>query len=236
MRILWLTDSTLTELTLLVLAFVLTAVIGLERQYRLKAAGFRTHTLVGLGSALFTLVSAYGFSGMTVPGTPVDPSRIAAQVVSGIGFLGAGVIFVRRDSISGLTTAASIWVTAAVGMACGANLPLLGVMTTILYLTSVGPLGRLTRHFHSVRPESRVILRYREGVGALRTTLTLAVTKGYEAVVTDTRSIGRQGAASCYEAVICLVNVPGAVAEPLLDDIAEIPGVMSARIAGLDVE
>jgi putative Mg2+ transporter-C (MgtC) family protein len=125
----WVSSTTWTETTLLGLAFVLSAVIGLERHRRFKSAGLRTHTLVGVGSAVFTLVSAYGFA--DVPGrgaAAVDPSRIAAQVVSGVGFLGAGVIFVRRGSVSGLTTAASVWLTAAVGMACGAGLPALAVM------------------------------------------------------------------------------------------------------------
>ncbi|MFP3380477.1 MgtC/SapB family protein, partial [Bacillus sp. SIMBA_069] len=101
----------MTQLLLLALAFALSAIIGVERERRLKSAGLRTHILVGLGSALFTLVSAYGFVSLGLPAT--DPSRIAAQVVTGIGFVGAGVIFVNRGNVVGLTTAASIWVTAA---------------------------------------------------------------------------------------------------------------------------
>ena len=112
-------------------AFVLSALIGLERELRQKSAGLRTYTVVGLSSALFMLVSKYGFTDVLAPGTVVlDPSRVAAQIVSGIGFLGAGIIFVRGSSVRGLTTASTVWLTAAVGAACGAGLPLLALATT----------------------------------------------------------------------------------------------------------
>src|SRR3954453_10746687 len=141
---LWLGGTELvTELLLLLFAFVLSAVIGIERERRLKSAGLRTHILVGLGSALFTLVSAYGFAPLGLETT--DPSRIAAQVVTGIGFVGAGVIFVNRGNVVGLTTAASIWVTAAVGMACGAGLPIIAAAGTALHPVAGGPLPTAER-------------------------------------------------------------------------------------------
>ncbi len=118
------------QLGALALAFVLSALIGLEREYRHKSAGLRTHSLVGLAAALIVLVSKYGFLDTAAAGRPADPARVAAQIVSGIGFIGAGVIFVRRDSVRGLTTAAIIWLTAAVGMACGAGLPILALAVT----------------------------------------------------------------------------------------------------------
>src|SRR4051794_41245316 len=107
---------------------------------RAKSAGLRTHTLVGLGSAVFMLVSKYGFGDLIhVAGVSIDPSRIAAQVVSGIGFIGGGLIFVRRDIVRGLTTAATVWVAAAVGMAAGAGLPGVAVGTTAGdFIISVG--------------------------------------------------------------------------------------------------
>ena len=115
----------------LALAFVLSSLIGLEREIRQKSAGLRTYTLVGFASALIILISKYGFTDILVSGQVVlDPSRIAAQIVSGIGFIGGGVIFVRRDAVRGLTTAATVWLTAAVGMACGAGLPILAVVVT----------------------------------------------------------------------------------------------------------
>lgn len=106
------------EITLrLLVALLLGGIIGIEREFRSKDAGFRTHFLVALGSALFCIVSQYGF------GTDLkDSSRVAAQVVSGIGFLGAGTIIFQRNSVRGLTTAAGLWVTAAIGLACGTGM------------------------------------------------------------------------------------------------------------------
>jgi putative Mg2+ transporter-C (MgtC) family protein len=110
----------------LAIALVLGAVIGFERELDRQPAGFRTHSLVALGSALFTIISAYGFVG-----TP-DPTRIAAQIVSGIGFIGAGTILHHRGSIRGLTTAASLWSVAAIGMAAGAGMLVMAVIGTVL--------------------------------------------------------------------------------------------------------
>src|SRR5690348_16094382 len=130
----------------LFVAFGLTALIGLERELQGKSAGVRTQTIVGTAAALIMLVSKYGFGDVLTPGlVVVDPSRVAAQIVSGIGFLGAGIIIVRRGSVHGLTTAASVWESAAIGMAAGAGLLLLAsVMTGMHLLIIVGfmPLAR----------------------------------------------------------------------------------------------
>jgi len=117
----------------LLLAAFLGGIIGFQREKANKPAGLRTHILICLGSALFTVVSALGFTGN------VDPSRIAAGVVTGIGFIGAGVIFrgMRGDKVMGITTAASIWVTAAIGIAAGAGLYIIAsvvAMVTVLVL------------------------------------------------------------------------------------------------------
>src|ERR1700679_2628431 len=117
-----------TQLGELGLAFVLSALIGVEREIRHKRAGLRTYTLVGFGAALIMLVSKYGFMNILETNRVVlDPSRIAAQIVTGIGFIGGGLIFVRRTNVRGLTTAAIVWLTAAIGMACGAGLPVLAL-------------------------------------------------------------------------------------------------------------
>lgn len=135
----WLSTETqgqsLMQLGELALALVLSSLIGLEREIRImKSAGVRTHTLVGVAAALLMLVSKYGFSNVIVQNQIVlDPSRVAAQIVSGIGFIGGGLIFVQRDIVRGLTTAAGIWLTAAVGMACGAGLPVLALFVTASY-------------------------------------------------------------------------------------------------------
>ena len=130
----------------LFVAFGLTALIGLERELQGKSAGIRTQTIVGTAAALILLVSKYGFTDVLTPDlVVVDPSRVAAQIVSGIGFLGAGIIIFRRGSVHGLTTAAAIWESAAIGMAAGAGLLLLACMVTAMhFLVVVGflPLAR----------------------------------------------------------------------------------------------
>ena len=119
-------------------AFALSAAIGLEREIRHKSAGLRTYTVVGMTAALFLLVSKYGFTDVLLDGRIVlDPSRVAAQVVTGIGFIGAGLVFVRGDRVQGLTTAATVWLVTAIGMACGAGLPLLALGVTIAYFVLV---------------------------------------------------------------------------------------------------
>ena len=123
-------DATYMELTIrLMLALLLGGAIGIEREYRAKEAGFRTHFLVALGSALFCLVSQFGF-GVDLK----DSSRVAAQVVSGIGFLGAVTIIFQKNVVRGLTTAAGLWVTAAIGLACGTGMYLAAVLTTAMVL------------------------------------------------------------------------------------------------------
>lgn len=118
----------------IVVAVLCGYIIGFERELRLKEAGVRTHCLVACGAALMMIISKYGFfdMGETMQGVrTADPARIAAQVVSGIGFIGSGIIFVNRNSISGLTTAAGIWTTAGVGMAIGGGMYLTGIAITV---------------------------------------------------------------------------------------------------------
>jgi len=118
----------------LLLACICGAVIGYERKNRGKGAGIRTHTIVALASALMMIVSKYGFADFAdFPGTRgADPARIAAQVVSGVGFLGAGMIYFNRHLVKGLTTAAGVWATAGVGLAVGAGLYLVGIFSTVI--------------------------------------------------------------------------------------------------------
>lgn len=104
----------------LFLAFLLGAFLGFEREWRRKAAGLRTYSLVALGACLFTIISIYGFRETGASG--FDPSRIASQIVTGIGFIGAGVIFTRGDITRGLTTAAGLWLSAAIGVAVGTGM------------------------------------------------------------------------------------------------------------------
>ncbi|MBO7722008.1 MAG: MgtC/SapB family protein [Kiritimatiellae bacterium] len=131
------------------LAGALGMVIGMERTYRAKTAGIRTHFLVALGSALFVLVSRYGFGGVG------DPGRVAAQVVSGIGFLGAGTIIMQKQVIHGLTTAAGMWVASGIGMACATGLCLVAVIATVLALVGLEVLGLFNKVIRG-RPEEPV--------------------------------------------------------------------------------
>ena len=141
-----------TILLRLVLALLLGSIVGLEREQKERGAGMRTLALVTLGSSLFTIISAYGFLDLLgLPHVTLDPTRIASYIVAGIGFLGAGTIFMsrEREKVKGLTTAASIWVMAAIGIACGAGLLLEAITTTLLTLIVLVVLsyveGRLVR-------------------------------------------------------------------------------------------
>lgn len=119
----------------LVVAGVLGTAIGLEREYRAKEAGFRTHFLVALGSALIMIVSQHGFGDVLgTEGVGLDPSRVAAQVVSGIGFIGAGTIILQKQFVRGLTTAAGLWATAGIGLAVGGGMYAVGIAATVLAL------------------------------------------------------------------------------------------------------
>ena len=140
----------------LFLAGILGAVIGLEREYRSKEAGFRTHFLVSLGSALIMIVSQYGFEGVLGEnGIGLDPSRVAAQVVSGIGFIGAGTIIIQRQFVRGLTTAAGIWATSGIGLAIGGGLYGVGIVATTFTLLGLELLSIIFRKvgMHSISLE-----------------------------------------------------------------------------------
>jgi putative Mg2+ transporter-C (MgtC) family protein len=153
----------------LLVAFGLSSVIGLERQLSGKSAGLRTQAIVGTASALIILVSKYGFTDVLANGLVVlDPSRVAAQVVSGIGFLGAGLIIARQGVIRGLTTAAAVWETAAIGMAAGAGLPLLACVVTSLHFVIVIGYTWLMRHLPGALTETEFAITYGDGRGVLR--------------------------------------------------------------------
>ncbi|WEV39796.1 MgtC/SapB family protein [Lactobacillus sp. ESL0684] len=125
--------SQLPWLLRIIIAALCGALIGYERAIQRKSAGIRTHVVVAISSALFMIISKYGFADIyKLDGMALDPSRIAAQIVSGISFIGAGTILVKRQQVSGLTTAAGIWATAAIGMAIGSGLYFIGIMSTVL--------------------------------------------------------------------------------------------------------
>jgi putative Mg2+ transporter-C (MgtC) family protein len=142
------------------------AAIGLERELDEKAAGLRTHMLVSVGSALFTLVGAYGFGEFRDGEVSFDPSRVAAQIVTGIGFLGAGVIFRQGFTVRGLTTAASLWLVAAVGMAAGAGFWRGALIATLAGIVSLRPLEWLKERAIPQRAAARLTIELAEGGSA----------------------------------------------------------------------
>ncbi|KAL1876123.1 hypothetical protein Plec18167_005386 [Paecilomyces lecythidis] len=172
----------------LLLAVGLTSLIGIERQLRQKAAGLRTNTLVGMGSALFMLMSKYGFTDILERYMIVlDPSRIAAQIVSGVGFIGGGIIFKQASDVRGLTTAAAVWLSAAIGSACGAGLPILAAITTALYFVTVLAYPLVWYSIEKVRKrnalvESCITVRYRRSDVGLEPILEGILKAGAESV------------------------------------------------------
>jgi putative Mg2+ transporter-C (MgtC) family protein len=153
----------------LVLAAVFGGAIGLEREFREREAGLRTHMLVSVGSALFTITSAYGFRDFLVQGGAVvraDPSRVAAQIVTGIGFLGAGAIIRQGLSVRGLTTAATLWVVAAIGLAVGSGYYSAGLITTLIAVFLLGPMRIVARRLYNRPHEYRLAVELVPGTRA----------------------------------------------------------------------
>ena len=214
-----------TQVAELGIALLLATAIGMEREVRQKSAGLRTHTLVGFASALIMLVSKYGFGDVLAGHVTLDPSRIAAQVVSGIGFIGGGLIFVRRDAVRGLTTAATIWLTAAIGMAAGSGLWLLALLATaghFLVIFAFTPLAaRLPRSRYA---PSRLRLSYLDGRGVLRLVLAecsrrnftvgdLSIEQGGEDEQPRTVSVwlSARGAGSISDLTAALAEIEGVI-------------------------
>lgn len=207
-----LTGQGLLQLGELLLAFVLSALVGLEREFRQKSAGLRTYALVGVSSALFMLISKYGYMDVLVSGRVVlDPSRVAAQIVSGIGFIGGGVIFLRQDVVRGLTTAASVWLTAALGMACGAGLPILAIATTAGHVAIMFLLPKLAARLPRIGQEVvRLRISYADGEGLLRDIL---VTCGALRFAIEDVAVERNELAITSEAVDAAMEREGAAFE-----------------------
>lgn len=142
----------------LLAATVLGAIVGIERERAEHAAGLRTHALVSLGAALFMIISAYGFASVLGDHVVLDPSRIAAQVASGIGFLGAGTIILRREIVRGLTTAASVWTVAAIGLACGGGMYLAAIVASVLVLVILAAMRPLELALFGSRRSVHIIM------------------------------------------------------------------------------
>jgi putative Mg2+ transporter-C (MgtC) family protein len=222
-----------TQLAELAIAFVLSALIGMEREYRQKSAGLRTYTVVGTAAALIMLVSKYGFFDVLQPGRIVlDPSRVAAQIVTGIGFIGGGVIFMRRDLVRGLTTAAIVWLTAAIGMACGAGLPILAVAVTGGHFVIVFVFPKLARKLpRSGMNVAQIRLMYETGKGVLRRSLADCTQHGFSvsAVRVDPACDLRDDIASVTLSILGSHDVT-----PLTERLRSIDGTLSVELVDMD--
>lgn len=226
----------------LFVAFGLASLVGLERQFRGKSAGLRTQTIVGTASALIFITSKYGFGDVVAPGlVTLDPSRVAAQIVSGIGFLGAGLIIRKRGAIRGLTTAAAVWETAAIGMAAGAGLPLLAAVVTALHFVIVlgyTPLGNvISARGHS---ESTYAVTYLDGQGVLRTLLSTCTVQSWKVdalAITGSGLAGQLVEAQPEQRLVSVeLTLTGAGASMAAGALGGVPGVVRVDTAGDEEE
>ena len=209
----------------LVLAAIFGTIIGLDREYREKEAGFRTHFLVSLGSALMMIVSQYGFSEiLTHDGVSLDPSRIAAQVVSGIGFIGAGTIIFNHQIVRGLTTAASLWATAGIGLTAGAGMSWLALAATILTLVALEGLSLVFRSLGSRRMV--VVFSASDRTGVADTLDRIRTVVSYEVVP---QVVGGDGIT--YRVTMVVKAKPGSDNNQLLALLRENTDIIVERIA-----
>lgn len=213
----------------LVLAALFGTIIGLDREYREKEAGFRTHFLVSLGSALMMIVSQYGFSEiLTHDGVSLDPSRIAAQVVSGIGFIGAGTIIFNHQIVRGLTTAASLWATAGIGLTAGAGMSWLALAATILTLVALEGLSLVFRSLGSRRMV--VVFSASDRIG-VADTLDRIRTDGYMVVSYEVVPQVVGGDGITYRVTMVVKAKPGRDNNQLLALLRENTDIIVERIA-----
>ncbi|EHX7008943.1 MgtC/SapB family protein [Salmonella enterica subsp. enterica serovar Concord] len=207
------------------LAGFLGGLIGIERQLRAKEAGLRTHILVGMGSAMFMIVSKYGFEDILLENhVALDPSRIAAQVVSGMGFLGAGTIIIQKQIVKGLTTAAGMWVTAAIGLVIGSGLYEIGIYGAFLTLMVLEVFRQLSNRLLSRHCGLQVKLRP-ESVSLVFTTLQAMP------VCFSFRSLKERASEDkAWELFLVLTLRPGRSVNMIVPALMEVEGVKSVVI------
>jgi putative Mg2+ transporter-C (MgtC) family protein len=213
----------------LILAAVLAGAIGIERELREQEAGLRTHMLVCVGSTMFMLVGVYGWSSYDLGndiGVVVDPSRVASYVVSGIGFLGAGAIIRHGINVRGLTTAASLWVVAAIGVAVGAGMYGLAVATTALVLLALWPLAQVKNMLAGKQEAARRLAVTLEPGASVVSALAAIEESGFEM---DSVEVGEEEDARRLDVVV--KTSADASLGGLLDDLGTLRGVRSASFA-----
>ncbi len=208
-------------------ATILCSLLGIERHIHQKNAGIKTHALVGMGSCIFTLVSAYGFGPVLASDVHLDPSRIAAQIVSGIGFLGAGVIFVNNDTVRGLTTAATIWLSAAIGMACGASMLPLAAFALLLHYALVFVLGPLLNKLPHKDHNKRIVVEYATKQGIMPQIMMKATALGFKIMVDSTTKIKTDEGSGTRVVMYCDGS---SHRNHLVEALSSIPGVYSVDV------
>jgi putative Mg2+ transporter-C (MgtC) family protein len=209
----------------LVLAALLSGIVGLERERGERAAGLRTHALVGLGSCLVMVVSAFGFADWHYSPGALDPSRMAAQVISGVGFLGAGVIIFQRDRgmVIGLTTAASVWVVAAVGLAVGGGMYITAVVATAITLLILSGMKPLERRIARGHRSARLSMELEAAVLPVREVVSAVQTAGLHVQTVNLRPSSRPKH-QALEVAYSGDAAPEAMAE-LVEQLRSMPGV-----------
>ena len=213
----------------LLLAALLAGVIGIERELREQEAGLRTHMLVCVGATMFMLVGVYGWSGYELGndiGVVVDPSRVASYVVSGIGFLGAGAIIRHGINVKGLTTAASLWVVAAIGVAVGAGMYSLAVATTALVILALWPLSQVKQLLKGKADEARRLAVSLAPEASVVSALAAIEESGYSM---ESIEVGEEDDARRLDVVIKTAS--DASLGELLDNLGALEGVRSAAVA-----
>ena len=211
----------------LFVAGILGAVVGLDREYRAKEAGNRTHFLVSLGSALIMVVSQYGFQDVILENSvSLDPSRVAAQVVSGIGFIGAGTIIIQKQFVRGLTTAAGIWATAGIGLAVGSGMYGRGIAATLLTLAGLELLSVI---FKSIGMRSSLVVFSTSDKEAINRIARVIYEKGFLLVSYDMKRLGHQEKDE-YVVSIVLKARKNTEESPLLLLMEQFPDVTVERI------
>ncbi len=215
----------------LVVAAALGALVGLEREIHAHPAGMRTHLLVSVGSALFTVLSIYGFVGALNPGEGAapDPTRIAAQVVTGIGFLGAGAIIKYGTSIRGLTTAGSLWATSAIGMASGAGQVVVAIVGTAIVLFSLWPLNWLVERLRIGKDRTIRLRLQLGGLPALGEITRVLAAHRIELIGIGTQRTGKNR----YEVELDVRPPTGLRVEGMVELVTAIPDVELIESAGM---
>src|SRR5665213_2633556 len=209
----------------LCIAAGLGSLIGAERERLIWAAGLRTHMLVCVGSCLFMVVSEYGFSSVIGPGVILDPSCVAAQVVSGIGFLGAGSILLRGNLVRGLTTAASLWTVAAIGLAVGGGLYVEAVSATIIILVILAGIKPLEKWYQRRNQTLHMQLRVAKGKVSL---LTISKTLGFHADRISRFSSVRGADPKFDEVTIAIKRLSTAEMADVVSKLGSLPAVKKA--------